>query len=91
VARIQSPFLTTPFVTGAGCLVVVTFGYLPVANSFYYGGGLPFVQLVFLAIYIIGVRMIRSCVVSRWLKWVIYLAPVVWMTAFTLLEKMVNE
>jgi hypothetical protein len=76
-----SPYLTLSFILGSFFLGLTAFGYVPVVNQFYYGGGWPFVQIVFLAFYIIGFRAIRRSAVPGWVKWLLYVAPVVCLVA----------
>ena len=64
---------------GGICLeLAAVLGYTPVTNYFYYGGGWPFVQIVFGIIYLIGSRYIFLSKVSVYLKvilvfwWVAY-------------------
>jgi len=76
-----SPYLTGRFLLGALFLGLTAFTYLPVAGSFYYGGGWPFIQVIYLAMYLLGIRWIRRSEIPVWLKWVLCLTPAAWMIA----------
>ena len=77
----DSPYLTKSFVLGTLFLGLVAFGYIPVTHAFYYGGGWPVVQTIFLAFYVIGFRAIHRSAVPAVVKWVLYVAPVVCLAA----------
>ncbi|HZY81525.1 MAG TPA: hypothetical protein VFE50_18510 [Cyclobacteriaceae bacterium] len=62
-------------VIGIALLAIFTFGYQPVVNYFFYGGGWPFVQIVFIVIYFAGVVSVRRSGIPTWGKWLLYLAP----------------
>lgn len=75
----NSPYLGRSFILGMCCLMLAAFAYMPVTGLFYYGGGWPFVQIVFIALYVIGVQQIRKSFIPVWLKWVLCSIPAVWL------------
>ena len=54
----HSPYLQKDFVVGFCLQLFSLISYGPVTRYFYYGGGWPFVQIVFVIVYSVGIRYI---------------------------------
>ncbi len=76
----MSPVADRNLIVGICIELAAVLGYSPVTNYFYYGGGWPFVQIVFVIIYLVGSRYIFVSKAPGYLKiilvfwWVGYIA-----------------
>jgi hypothetical protein len=78
----KSPFLSTNFILGVSLELGSVILCVLITSRLYYGGGFPFVQLFFGAIYIIGARYIFKSDVSHLLKLTLVFWWVGWLVAW---------
>jgi len=74
----MNTYLSRNFILGMLFLAIAIGGYGKVTNYFSYGGGWPFVQIFFLALYLIGVRCIFKSGVPRSVKLIFCFGWIVW-------------
>lgn len=81
MSRHPNTYLSKNFLIGILLTQLPIILYLPVTNYFYYGGGWPFVQIVFSIIFIVGaVYLIRSNA-----HWLVKLILTTWWIAWGLI------
>lgn len=57
---------------------LAVFSYSPVTNYFFYGGGWPFVQIAFLVVYAIGLRLMLKSPVPLGVKLILSFWWILW-------------